>query len=918
MEKKLQNSKFAKFAAFFFTKWRVGLLLFAFLVGSGAVVYSNIIKREGFPPIQFPLSVVTGAYFVDDKERVDSEVAVPFYEAVSQVEGVSEVSTTAGPNFFQGVVFFESDVNPEEGTQSVKEAIKNASIPEQAASTLDVLTLDPSAYLNEFDLLLSVFSVEPVDLQSLEEVAAFVADEFAADERITEAEVQSVFTEATNPQTGQTERRQTEFNQIGLREIEELEFFTAVTVGINRDDSQIDVLELSDLASSKIDSLDLSQFGNTYRVVRGADFASSIKTQIASLQSNLFTGLIAVALVSFLLITWRASIITALFIVSVMSVSVLVLFLVGYTLNTITLFALVLALGLFVDDATIVVESIYANRSKKRKPLETLKLAVGKIGAASFAGTFTTVLVFLPLAFISGILGEFIRLMPITIIIALITSLVLSLSLIPLLSKFVLLKKEKSGWLTNHNPIVKFEKWLGEKAGNSPRLLKTNPKIGKAVMAGFLLASVLALIVAVSFANKVSFNIFPPTKDSDSIGFQISYPNGYTIEQAEAVAGDINEIIKQEIEPQTVRVLYGGFQQPTNRSADAVIELVSFTERDIKSPEIIERLQTAIDEQIDESISVRVIQFDAGPPASEFPLTIQIFDEDVEKADSLAAEVEQYIDGATIERPNGTTATITETKSPTMQTVDRTDGKRTLVVSGRFDADDTSALLAASEDLVKERFTAEYLTSQGYSEDALGFDFGQETENAESFAGLMIAFPVALLLMYILLVVQFRSFLQPILIFMAIPFTFLGVFAGLYYTDNALSFFVQVGLIGLIGIAVNNTILLVTYANQEKAAGIGTIDAISNAVTKRFRPLVATTITTVAALLPLALSDPFWEALAFTIIYGLISSTLLVIVAFPYYYLGAEWLRMRLSKGTRKSRKKLRSQQTDAPKTSKK
>jgi len=115
---------------------------------------------------------------------------------------------------------------------------------------------------------------------------------------------------------------------------------------------------------------------------------------------------------------------------------------------------------------------------------------------------------------------------------------------------------------------------------------------------------------------------------------------------------------------------------------------------------------------------------------------------------------------------------------------------------------------------------------------------------------------------------------------------------------------VQVGLIGLIGIAVNNTILLTEYANQEKRAGIRTIDAISNAVQKRFRPLITTTLTTVVALLPLALSDPFWEALAFTIIFGLISSTILVIFSFPYYFLGAEWLRMRVSRGTRQARRK--------------
>ena len=103
-------------------------------------------------------------------------------------------------------------------------------------------------------------------------------------------------------------------------------------------------------------------------------------------------------------------------------------------------------------------------------------------------------------------------------------------------------------------------------------------------------------------------------------------------------------------------------------------------------------------------------------------------------------------------------------------------------------------------------------------------------------------------------------------------------------------------MIGLVGIAVNNTILMTDYANQERRTGATAVEAISRAASRRFRPLITTTLTTLAALLPLALSDPFWEALAFTIIFGLASSTFLVILAYPYYYLAAEWLRTRASR----------------------
>lgn len=892
-----------KMTSFFFRRWQLTLVLWVALLGFGAATYTTLIQREGFPPIQFPLSVVNGTYFVDDKDKIDQEIAQPLYEILKDVDKVSKVTTSSGDNFFTAVVNFESDADPVAATQSVEEAIAAATtLPEQAQ--IGVLAIDPAGFLNEFDMLLSVYSTDAsTPVADIEEVANYVAAEFEKDEAITFVEVQNLLETGQNPLTGESETRQTAFNQIGLAVDGELSFNKSVTIGLDRDSEQLDIIELSEAAQSKLDALDLSQFGSEFEAVIGADYAESIDTQINSLESNLTTGLLAVALVSFLLITWRASIITGLFMVTVIAATIIMLYVVGYTLNTITLFALVLSLGLFVDDATIVVESIDAARKDKKKKLQTVKEAIRKIAAASFAGTFTTVLVFLPLAFLTGILGEFIRLMPVTVIIALISSLVLSLTVIPVLSRFLLLRHTGESWVTKVNPISKLEKWLGDKAGDVPRGLKTKTPKARIIAASMFALSVGFFMLGITYAGKTSFNIFPPTKDSDQIGFQVSYPAGYTIEQAEAVADQINNEIVTTIGPLATRVTYGSFGQPNNRSADALIELVPFNTRSVKSPELLEKLQSAIDETVPQDVSVRVLQFDSGPPVSEYPLQIQVTEENIAKASELAMEVQDYIQGATLTRTNGTEFTITETQLNIEQSVDRVDGNRTLTVQGAFDSDDTSALLVASETYVTDKFTSEYLTSNGYNADALGFDFGQETENADSFASLAYAFPIALLLMYILLAAQFRSFLQPILIFMAIPFTFLGVFAGLYYTDNAISFFVQVGLIGLIGIAVNNTILLTSYANQEKDAGVGTIDAISNAVTKRFRPLVTTTLTTVVALLPLALSDPFWEALAFTIIFGLVSSTILVVLSFPYYYLGAEWLRMRISKGTRMARK---------------
>jgi multidrug efflux pump subunit AcrB len=153
---------------------------------------------------------------------------------------------------------------------------------------------------------------------------------------------------------------------------------------------------------------------------------------------------------------------------------------------------------------------------------------------------------------------------------------------------------------------------------------------------------------------------------------------------------------------------------------------------------------------------------------------------------------------------------------------------------------------------------------------------------------LAIAFPILLVVIFVLLAFQFRSLLQPLLIFMAIPFSLFGVTLGLYLTDNAFSFFAMLGFFALIGLSIKNTIMLTDYANQARRAGMSPIDAVVAALGERFRPLIATSITAICSLIPLSLTSPFWQGLAVVLIFGLASSTFLVLTVFPYYYLGAE------------------------------
>jgi multidrug efflux pump subunit AcrB len=240
----------------------------------------------------------------------------------------------------------------------------------------------------------------------------------------------------------------------------------------------------------------------------------------------------------------------------------------------------------------------------------------------------------------------------------------------------------------------------------------------------------------------------------------------------------------------------------------------------------------------------------------------------------------------------GKTVAVSATTISTDGQIARLDGQRFIEVRAQYDQDDgLTGVLNQTEDVITDLFSTSDIESRGLAANALGFDFGSESDTQDDFASLGLAGLVALLLMLLLITVQFRSLAQSLLIFLAIPFSFFGVFSALALTDNPLSFLAVVGFIALIGVAVNNTILLVDSANRHRREGATAGEAIQHAVTTRFRPLVATTLTTVVGLLPLSLSDPFWESLGFTLMGGLISSTILVLLTFPAFYLGLEAVR---------------------------
>ncbi|RRJ82454.1 efflux RND transporter permease subunit [Aestuariirhabdus litorea] len=162
---------------------------------------------------------------------------------------------------------------------------------------------------------------------------------------------------------------------------------------------------------------------------------------------------------------------------------------------------------------------------------------------------------------------------------------------------------------------------------------------------------------------------------------------------------------------------------------------------------------------------------------------------------------------------------------------------------------------------------------------------GEEQQREESFAGITKALMIALLGIFAVLVLQFRSFLQPLIVFAAIPFAIIGVIFCLLLTGNTFSFMAFIGFSSLVGIVVNNSIILVDYANQLRSRGLSVQAAALESGKTRLVPILLTTLTTVGGLLPLTLSSStLWAPLGWTIIGGLISSSVLTLYVVPVLY----------------------------------
>lgn len=875
-----------------FARPRFVLFVWLTVLVFGIFAYTTLLRREGFPSVTIPVAVINGVYAVDDPARVDAELAKPIADIALRQPNVKSVQSQSAGNFTTITVQYTAGTDSKAATEALEQSVvKEGGITKNAQLSYSVPyfgATGPST--KKIDATISVYSKNTeLDTAVLQQKAQALSAYLQKNrpELVADFFVQDPYQTAPNPLTGESITLQRNFDRYGERVGGEATYYNAAIIGVSAVDN-VDVIELDSQLHKVLQNVsEQTEFSDLTTII-SASFAPAIEENLSELQRVLLEGLLAVLVIGSLVIAVRASLITVISMVTVIAATLGLLFILGYTLNVITLFALILGLSLIVDDTIIMVEAIDAARRKTKSRKAAVTNAARKISKAMVAATLTAALSFLPLAFVGGVLGTFIRAIPVTIISALIISLFVALFFIPLFSRVILLtnaqmkpKKRAGRALRLEVKIAHVLTWPMQWARHSMRRLWV---VGvTAVVIGLLFIGGAGLL----FVKGVTVNLFPSSKDSNGLMVTLKMPEGTTLPQSERIVDTANEVMANQLGPVFENATYYGLANA--QTATAMVALQPYSEREAIAANLGASVQRAVEQALP-MVIVEVNQVDTGPPLS--PFIIQIKDENRQAAYMLAADIVQYLETATLKRPDGSTARFVDPVAATPAVVSRSGASQVVTVTADFDGTDTTTLVTLAQASIRSAFDQDRVASYGLNSNALGFDLGQEADNQESFKGLVIAFPVVLLVIFILLAFEFRSLLQPLLIFLAIPFSLFGVAVALYLTNNAFSFFVAMGFFALIGLSIKNTILVIDYANQARKQGMGPIDAARAALEERFRPLIATSLTAVVSLIPLALISPFWQGLAVILIGGLLSSTILVITVFPYYYLGGEYLRL--------------------------
>ncbi|MBU1536981.1 efflux RND transporter permease subunit [Myxococcota bacterium] len=701
------------------------------------------------------------------------------------------------------------------------------------------------------------------------------------------------------------------------------------------------------------------------------DSAKYIKRRQNTMLSNGISGLILVVALLFVFLSFKAALLTALGIPVAFLGSFIIMWKMGITLSMMSMFGLIVALGMIVDDAIVVVENVYRYLMQGLSPKEAAIVGAQEVTWPIIGSVTTTIVAFSTLTMMPGNMGKILGIIPIVVAIALSLSLMEALLVLP---------SHLAEWLT---PPKKFRKdkeggetaearWFVAFQNGFVWMLRKVIRIWPVSLAAFVGLFIYSMWFA---GSQLEFNPFP-AKTIQRIEINMETPVGSKLEHTERVTKIIENAIKKAkpTEVESFWCTVGSMQKGTGsvNGTHYVSCRVNFYEDGNSYPrkpiQMIAEWRKVLSNMADlEGYNLSIGR--AGPPSGN-PIEVQVRGPEQEKCAELAGMVKEFaigIPGVTdvnddvssgkrelrveidqeraalhgidpliagglvrmafaggiasklqkddddinvvVKYPDNRRRSIDEIRnmeiiSPltgksipfrSIGTIEegrgpgrliRVDQKRTVTVVGDIDVFTTNSARVNAE---IKKYTADLTRDNpGYR-----FVYGGESQRTDEIMGsMLLALWLSLGGIYIILATIFQSFIQPLIVLVAIPFGTIGVVAGLWFHNLPMSMMAGMGFIALMGVVVNDSLVMVDFINSEMARGLPVQKAVIEGGRLRLRAVILTTVTTIFGLLPMGLgifgSEEFLQPMALTMAWGLGFATLMTLFLVPCIYLLSE------------------------------
>ncbi|MBI5050206.1 MAG: efflux RND transporter permease subunit, partial [Nitrospirae bacterium] len=686
-------------------------------------------------------------------------------------------------------------------------------------------------------------------------------------------------------------------------------------------------------------------------------------------------GALVILVVWFFLRRFLPSLVIAFTIPFSLLIAFIYLFITGKTINTISLSSLIIAIGMVVDNAIVVVDNVSRHLERGQKPREAAIFGTSEMFLSIGASTLTTIVVFLPMLFATGVVSIIFGELAIIVTVTLLASLFTAATFSPMLcSKW--LKFNNNGNNKKNKLFGRFyrisESWFKSWEELYAKSLAWCLRHKKIVIFGFMGVFIISI-----FLVKFIGTEFVPEQDTGDVRPSVYLPIGTRVEETDKVAAQIENIFKQDVPEEKFlyvrlgqssgmgaimgqssgsHIIGGGAKlSPKTERKRSVKDIAQFVRNKIR------RIPGVIKIDISTSSPVNTISMITGSTSKQ--IQVEIIGHSLESTDVVAKKLKEVIEkipGAVdvtisreMNRPelrvevnrekaaalgidistiadsvkafvDGITATKYREKGDTYDIYVRLEEKfrakpedveNLSIVSSlsgkQVKLSSIARVYEASGPLEIERKNRErvvkvecntYKRPMGkVTEDIkdelrkitipsdITIEFGGSVEEqSKAFGDLLLLLILGIVLVYMVMVAQFESLLDPFIVMFAVPFTFTGVILGFILTGTTLNIYSFLGIVMLMGVVVNNAIVLISYINILRARGLSMFEAVTVGGRERLRPVLMTTITTLVGLLPLALSvgegSEMWRPLGITMVSGLTLSTFVTMLFVPVLY----------------------------------